>query len=155
MRVRTCAERSATGQPRGRDGSRPSRDELKEAPPDTHAANDSGRALARYAGASRSAGLAGLATPPSGFVGPGRVRACGNLGYRVNANATLDSRETSMNKTAVARWADLAPAEPAYALVANVDLVVIRWPDSVEPSPASRSSTAAACIAARCSPTAT
>jgi glutamate synthase domain-containing protein 2/nitrite reductase/ring-hydroxylating ferredoxin subunit len=37
-----------------------------------------------------------------------------------------------MNKTAVARWADLEPAKPAYALVANVDLVVIRWPEPVE-----------------------
>jgi glutamate synthase domain-containing protein 2 len=37
-----------------------------------------------------------------------------------------------MNKTAVARWGDLEPAKPTYALVANVDLVVIRWPEPVE-----------------------
>ncbi|MBK1730997.1 glutamate synthase-related protein [Thiococcus pfennigii] len=36
-----------------------------------------------------------------------------------------------MRKIAVAHWADLKPATPAYALVANVDLVVIRWPEPV------------------------
>ena len=31
-------------------------------------------------------------------------------------------------------WKELNPAEPAYALIANVDLVVIRWPDKDEVS---------------------
>jgi len=34
-----------------------------------------------------------------------------------------------MNKITVAQWFDLKPLIPAYALVANVDLVVIRWKD--------------------------
>ncbi|MCP3981678.1 MAG: Rieske 2Fe-2S domain-containing protein [bacterium] len=34
-----------------------------------------------------------------------------------------------MNKVKVAEWSELAPLAPAHALVANVDLVVIRWPD--------------------------
>jgi len=34
-----------------------------------------------------------------------------------------------MHKTAIASWADLEPLEPTYALVAGVDLVVIRWQD--------------------------
>ena len=34
-----------------------------------------------------------------------------------------------MKKTRVARWNELAPLEPVYALVANVDLVVIRLPE--------------------------
>jgi len=34
-----------------------------------------------------------------------------------------------MKKTAVAEWSDLEPLKPTYALVAGVDLVVIRWPD--------------------------
>jgi glutamate synthase domain-containing protein 2 len=42
-----------------------------------------------------------------------------------------------MTKTPIASWAELKPAEPAYALVANVDLVVIRWPDAPEPGAAS------------------
>jgi glutamate synthase domain-containing protein 2 len=37
-----------------------------------------------------------------------------------------------MKKTAIARWADLEPAKPTYALAANVDLVVIRWPEPIE-----------------------
>ena len=37
-----------------------------------------------------------------------------------------------MKKTAVAQWGDLEPAIPSYALVADVDLVVIRWPEPVE-----------------------
>jgi len=32
-----------------------------------------------------------------------------------------------MNRTAVAAWSDLEPLKPAYALVAGVDLVIIRW----------------------------
>ena len=36
-----------------------------------------------------------------------------------------------MNKTKVAEWDDLKDREPAYALVANVDLVVVRWDDDV------------------------
>ncbi len=39
-----------------------------------------------------------------------------------------------MNKIKVAQWAELEPEQPAYALVANVDLVVIRWPDAEEVS---------------------
>ncbi len=34
-----------------------------------------------------------------------------------------------MNKTAIAKWDDLKPLKPAYALVANVDLVVTRLGD--------------------------
>ncbi|MCH8162303.1 MAG: Rieske 2Fe-2S domain-containing protein, partial [Chloroflexi bacterium] len=34
-----------------------------------------------------------------------------------------------MTNAKVADWDDLEPLAPAYALVANVDLVVIRWPD--------------------------
>ena len=34
-----------------------------------------------------------------------------------------------MKKFRIADWDDLEPLSPAYALVANVDLVVIRWPD--------------------------
>ena len=33
-----------------------------------------------------------------------------------------------MKKVQVADWNELEPLQPAYALVANVDLVVIRWP---------------------------
>lgn len=36
-----------------------------------------------------------------------------------------------MNKVVIADWASLKPLEPAYALVANVDLVVIRHDDAV------------------------
>ena len=32
-----------------------------------------------------------------------------------------------MQKTAIAQWADLEPLKPAYALVADVDLVIVRW----------------------------
>ena len=34
-----------------------------------------------------------------------------------------------MKKTRIADWNDLEPLQPAYALVANVDLVVIRLED--------------------------
>ena len=34
-----------------------------------------------------------------------------------------------MTNAKVAEWDQLEPLAPAYALVANVDLVVIRWPD--------------------------
>jgi hypothetical protein len=34
-----------------------------------------------------------------------------------------------MEKIRVADWKDLEPLHPAYAPVANVDLVVIRWQD--------------------------
>ena len=36
-----------------------------------------------------------------------------------------------MNKTAVANWNELEDRQPAYALVADVDLVVVRYDDSV------------------------
>jgi len=39
-----------------------------------------------------------------------------------------------MKKVHVASWNDLEPLRPAYALVANVDLVVIRWPDEEQAS---------------------
>ncbi len=39
-----------------------------------------------------------------------------------------------MNKTKIAVWDELTPLEPTYALVANVDLVVIRWADQDEVS---------------------
>jgi glutamate synthase domain-containing protein 2 len=39
-----------------------------------------------------------------------------------------------MNKTRVAIWDELEPLKPAYALVANVDLVVIRWQHENEAS---------------------
>ena len=32
-----------------------------------------------------------------------------------------------MNKTRIAEWSDLSPLTPTYALVANVDLVIVRW----------------------------
>jgi glutamate synthase domain-containing protein 2 len=34
-----------------------------------------------------------------------------------------------VNKRQIARWQDLKPLEPAYALVSGVDLVVLRWAD--------------------------
>ncbi|QQZ27885.1 Rieske 2Fe-2S domain-containing protein [Thiothrix subterranea] len=34
-----------------------------------------------------------------------------------------------MTEVAIANWDSLKPGKPTYALVANVDLVVIRWPD--------------------------
>lgn len=39
-----------------------------------------------------------------------------------------------MRKIKVAAWQELEPEVPSYALVANVDLVVIRWPDADEVS---------------------
>jgi glutamate synthase domain-containing protein 2 len=39
-----------------------------------------------------------------------------------------------MSKVAITRWNELNPAEPVYALVADVDLVIIRWPDKDEVS---------------------
>ena len=39
-----------------------------------------------------------------------------------------------MKKVRVARLDDLDPARPAHALVANVDLVIVRWPDEDEVS---------------------
>ncbi|MCG6871560.1 MAG: alpha-hydroxy-acid oxidizing protein [Gammaproteobacteria bacterium] len=39
-----------------------------------------------------------------------------------------------MKKIPIAAWADLAPSVPAYALVADVDLVVIRWPEEEQVS---------------------
>src|SRR5205807_5700462 len=39
--------------------------------------------------------------------------------------------EKVMNKVAVADWSKLVDRAPAYALVANVDLVVIRYGDKV------------------------
>ncbi len=35
-----------------------------------------------------------------------------------------------MNKTAIANWGELSPLEPHYALLAGVDLVIIRWQES-------------------------
>jgi len=34
-----------------------------------------------------------------------------------------------MKKVSIATWSDIAPLEPTYALVANVDLVIVRWED--------------------------
>lgn len=39
-----------------------------------------------------------------------------------------------MNKVKVAAWGELEPLSPAYALVSNVDLVVIRWKDEEQAS---------------------
>ncbi len=39
-----------------------------------------------------------------------------------------------MNKVKIASWSELSPEQPAYALVANVDLVVVRWADEDEVS---------------------
>ena len=39
-----------------------------------------------------------------------------------------------MKKVRVADWDELEPLHPAYALLANVDLVVIRWPDEEQAS---------------------
>jgi glutamate synthase domain-containing protein 2 len=39
-----------------------------------------------------------------------------------------------MRRTQVAVWDELEPLQPAYALVANVDLVVIRWKDEEQAS---------------------
>ncbi|MBT8429370.1 MAG: Rieske 2Fe-2S domain-containing protein [Gammaproteobacteria bacterium] len=39
-----------------------------------------------------------------------------------------------MQKTAIATWSDLEPLKPTYALVAGVDLVVLRWKDDQEVS---------------------
>ena len=39
-----------------------------------------------------------------------------------------------MNKIAIAKWSDLKPLQPAYALVAGVDLVVVRWQDEEQVS---------------------
>ncbi len=42
--------------------------------------------------------------------------------------------ETKPDRVKVADWNELEPGSTAYALVANVDLVVIRWPDEDEVS---------------------
>jgi hypothetical protein len=34
-----------------------------------------------------------------------------------------------MKKVRIATFRQLDPARPAHALVANVDLVIVRWPD--------------------------
>lgn len=39
-----------------------------------------------------------------------------------------------MKKVVAVNWNELKPAQPTYALIANVDLVVIRWPDKDEVS---------------------
>jgi methylamine---glutamate N-methyltransferase subunit C len=39
-----------------------------------------------------------------------------------------------MKKTQIAKWNELEPLKPAYALVANVDLVIIRWKDEQQVS---------------------
>ncbi len=39
-----------------------------------------------------------------------------------------------MKKQRIARFSDLDPARPEHALVANVDLVIVRWPDEDEVS---------------------
>ena len=40
-----------------------------------------------------------------------------------------------MNKVAVKRWDELADRDPAYALVAGVDLVVVRFAVGRSPMP--------------------
>lgn len=42
--------------------------------------------------------------------------------------------ETFMNKVAIARFAELSPEAPTGALVGNVDLVIVRWPEQDEVS---------------------
>jgi hypothetical protein len=37
-----------------------------------------------------------------------------------------------MNKIQVSTFAELDPTRPSHALVANVDLVIVRWPDAEE-----------------------
>ncbi|MCG7967375.1 MAG: glutamate synthase-related protein [Candidatus Thiodiazotropha taylori] len=39
-----------------------------------------------------------------------------------------------MNKIPIAQWSELALEKPAYALVADVDLVIVRWPDEEQVS---------------------
>jgi len=39
-----------------------------------------------------------------------------------------------MNKKTIASWSKLEPSKPVYALVASVDLVIIRWPDEKQVS---------------------
>ena len=39
-----------------------------------------------------------------------------------------------MKKVAISRWEELEPLKPRYALVANVDVVIIRWEDEDEAS---------------------
>lgn len=39
-----------------------------------------------------------------------------------------------MNKKTIANWSDLEQSKPEYALIANVDLVIIRWPDEKQVS---------------------
>ena len=43
----------------------------------------------------------------------------------------MNTRTTAANPVKVATWSELADRSPAYALVANVDLVVIRYDDQV------------------------
>ena len=50
-----------------------------------------------------------------------------------------------MQKHAILSWSSLEPLTPTYALAADVDLVVVRWPDEE----GSRCSMAAARTAAR------
>lgn len=45
--------------------------------------------------------------------------------------ANLKIRKHAMNKIAISTWSELQDRKPAYALVANVDLVVIRFDDEV------------------------
>lgn len=39
-----------------------------------------------------------------------------------------------MNKQKLIAWRELKPEVPAHARIANVDLVIIRWPDAEEVS---------------------
>ncbi|MES9851740.1 MAG: glutamate synthase-related protein [Candidatus Thiodiazotropha sp. L084R] len=39
-----------------------------------------------------------------------------------------------MKKISIAQWSELQPDKPAYALVADVDLVIVRWPDEEQVS---------------------
>jgi len=39
-----------------------------------------------------------------------------------------------MNKKNIANWSELEPSKPVYAIVASVDLVIIRWPDEKQVS---------------------
>ena len=48
--------------------------------------------------------------------------------------ARNDEEENRMKKVKIATWSELDPKSPAYALVANVDLVIVRWPDEEEVS---------------------
>ena len=63
---------------------------------------------------------------------PGQSQLCYKVPDRrcISITAARDTtEETLMQKTTVATYSELAPLEPAYAIVAGVDLVVVRWED--------------------------